>query len=63
MLLTSLKDLISKRQQFSRYFERLMNSGTDWIRTSKPRFIREAYEPSPKVSIRQSKKEFLPKKY
>lgn len=31
LLLQSLKDLIQKRHQFSRYFHRLLESGTEWM--------------------------------
>ena len=31
LLLQSLKDLIQKRHQFSRYFHRLLENGTEWM--------------------------------
>ena len=34
LLLQSLKDLIQKRRQFTKYFHRLLGSGTEWMAIS-----------------------------
>ena len=39
MLLTSLKDLIAKREQFCSYFQRLLGDSKLWLQESQPRLV------------------------
>ena len=41
LLVTSLKDLVQKRQQFSSYFHKLLDSRTNWMQESIPRTIQQ----------------------